>query len=75
MKELNVSFMTLSFLCLVSYYLFRVGAYALASRYIDKTPEGSVSNLALSVLVRGGEKMEVSDYVTWAGFCVFLYLV
>ncbi|PFD97453.1 hypothetical protein CN265_20910 [Priestia megaterium] len=75
MKELNVSFMTLSFLCLVSYYLFRVGAYALANRYIDKTPEGSVSNLALSVLVRGGKKMEVSDYVTWAGFCVFLNLV
>ena len=75
MKELNVSFMTISFLCLVSYYLFRVGAYALGSRYIHKTPEGSVSNWALSVLVRGGKKMEFSDYVTWAGFCVFLYLV
>jgi hypothetical protein len=74
-KELNLNFMTISFLCLVSYYLFRVGAYALASRCIDKTSEGSVSNWALSVLVRGGKKMEFSDYVTWAGFCVFLYLV
>ncbi len=48
--------MTISFLCLISYYLFRVGAYALASRYIQKTPEGSVCNWALSVLVRSGKK-------------------
>ncbi|MEJ9226047.1 hypothetical protein [Priestia aryabhattai] len=75
MKELNLNFMTISFLCLVSYYLFRVGGYALASRYIHKTPEGSISNWVLSVRVRGGKKMEFSDYVTWAGFCVFLYLV
>ncbi|KNH23055.1 hypothetical protein ACS78_10735 [Priestia megaterium] len=75
MKELNVSFMTISFLCLVSYYLFRVGAYALASRYIHKTSEGNICNWALSVLVRSGKKMEFSDYVTWAGFCILLYLM
>ncbi|MCY9017990.1 hypothetical protein MOF27_11190 [Priestia megaterium] len=75
MKELNVSFMTISFLCLVSYYLFRVGAYALAKRYADKMPEGSVFNWALNVFVRGGKKMEFSDCIVWAVFCTFLYLV
>ncbi|MGG2087418.1 hypothetical protein ABFY59_10540 [Priestia aryabhattai] len=75
MEELNLNFMTISFLSLACYYLFRVGAHALASRYIDKTSEGSVSNWALSVLVKGGKKMEFSDYVTWAGFCILLYLM
>ena len=75
MKELNLNFMTIFFLCLISYYLLRVGAHALASRYIYKTSEGSVSNWALSVLVRSGKKMEFSDYVTWAGFCILLYLM
>ncbi|MGF9944389.1 hypothetical protein ABEX44_14170 [Priestia megaterium] len=75
MKELNVSFMTISFLCLVSYYLFRVGAYSLAKRYADKMPEGSVFNWALNVFVRGGKKMEFSDCIVWAVFCTFLYLV
>ena len=74
-KELNLNFMTLSFLCLLTYYLFRVGAYALARKYVDKTSEGSALNWAVNVLVRGGKKMELSDYVTWAGFCAFLYLV
>jgi len=74
-KELNLNFMTISFLCLISYYLFRVGAYALARKYVDKTSEGSVLNWAVNVLVRGDKKMEFSDYVTWAGFCAFLYLV
>ena len=67
--------MTSSFLCLASYYLFRVGAYALARKYVDKTSEGNVLNWAVNVLVRGGKKMEFSDYVTGAGFCVLLYLV
>ncbi|MBY0003914.1 hypothetical protein H7K05_01150 [Priestia aryabhattai] len=75
MKELNLNFMTISFLCLVSYYLFRVGAYALARKYVVKTSEGSALNWAVNVLVRGDKKMEFSDYVTWAGFCAFLYFV
>ncbi|MDQ0806057.1 hypothetical protein [Priestia megaterium] len=75
MKELNLNFMIISLLCLASYYLFRVVAYSLGRKYVDKTSEGNVSNWALSVLVRGGKKMEFSDYVTWAGFCVFLYLM
>jgi len=74
-KELNLNFMTISFLCLVSYYLFRVGAYALARKYVVKTSEGSALNWAVNVLVRGGKKMKFGDYVTWSGFCVFLYLV
>jgi hypothetical protein len=52
-----------------------VVAYALARKYVDKTSEGSALNWAVNVLVRGGKKMELSDYVTWAGFCAFLYLV
>lgn len=52
-----------------------MGAYALARKYVDKTSEGSVLNWAVNVLVRGDKKMEFSDYVTWAGFCAFLYLV
>ncbi|MED3953147.1 MULTISPECIES: hypothetical protein [Priestia] len=75
MKELNLNFMTISFLCLASYYFFRVGAYALARKYVDKTSEGSVLNWPVNVLVRGDKKMEFSDYVTWAGFCAFLYRV
>ncbi|MBX4159738.1 MULTISPECIES: hypothetical protein [Priestia] len=75
MKELNLNFMTISFLCLVSYYLFRVGAYALARKYVAKTSEGSALNWAVNVLVRGGKKMKFGDYVTWVGFCAFLYLV
>ncbi|MGV4964846.1 hypothetical protein ACVB78_04100 [Priestia aryabhattai] len=75
MKELNLNFMIISFLCLASYYLFRVGVYSLARKYVDKTSEGNVLNWAVNVLVRGGKKMEFSDYVTWAGFCAFLYLV
>jgi len=74
-KELNLNFMIISLLCLASYYLFRVVAYALARKYVDKTSEGSALNWAVNVLVRGGKKMEFSDYVTWAGFCAFLYLV
>ncbi|MCQ9283248.1 hypothetical protein NQ129_15770 [Priestia aryabhattai] len=65
MKELNLNFMTISFLCLVSYYLFRVGAYALARKYVVKTSEGSALNWAVNVLVRGGKKMKFGDYVTW----------
>ncbi|MFY2251680.1 hypothetical protein ACOSZH_17470 [Priestia megaterium] len=75
MKELNLNFMTISFLCLASYYLFRVGAYALARKYVAKTSEGSALNWAVNVLVRGGKKMKFCDYVTWVGFCAFLYLV
>ncbi|KJL05924.1 hypothetical protein [Priestia aryabhattai] len=75
MKELNLNFMTISFLCLVSYYLFRVGVYALARKYVAKTSEGSALNWAVNVLVRGGKKMKFGDYVTWVGFCAFLYLV
>ena len=74
-KELNLNFMILSLLCLASYYLFRVGAYFLARKYVDKTSEGSVLNWALSVLVRGGKRMDLSDYTVWAAFCAFLYLV
>jgi hypothetical protein len=74
-KELNLNFMIISLLCLASYYLFRVVAYSLARKYVDKTSEGNVLNWAVNVLVRGGKKMEFSDYVTWAGFCAFLYLV
>ncbi|MFE4026784.1 hypothetical protein ACFX4N_11600 [Priestia sp. YIM B13551] len=75
MKELNLNYMIISLLCLASYYLFRVVANSLARKYVDKTSEGNVLNWAVNVLVRGGKKMELSDYVTWAGFCVFLYLV
>ncbi|RDZ13380.1 hypothetical protein C3744_15835 [Priestia megaterium] len=75
MKELNLNFMIISLLCLASYYLFRVGAYFLARKYVDKTSEGSVLNWTVNVLVRGGKKMEFSDYVTWAGFCILLYLM
>lgn len=52
-----------------------MGVYVLVSRCIDKMFEGSVFNWVISVFVRGGEKMEFSDYVMWVGFCVFLYFM
>ena len=57
---------------MLSYYLFRVGAYMLAKKYVNKTSKGSISNWALNVLVKGGKKMEASDYITCAVFCILV---
>jgi len=44
----------------------------LAKKYVNKTSKGSISNWALNVLVKGGKKMEASDYITCAVFCILV---
>lgn len=74
MKELNLNFMIISLLCLASYYLFRVGAYFLARKYVDKTSEGSVLNWTVNVLVRGGKKWSLVIMSRGQGFVYFCTL-